>query len=186
MARQVIRALSNTPGVHGVAVVTASGEAARFAEQLGATVLREEREAGTAAACTAAVSALRVRTECILIASGDLPLVSVSALEALVCLARRSPLVAIAPDRRRLGTNALLCTPPDVIPLCFGRDSFQRHVAACKPPSELHIVDSDALALDIDDAEDLQELQRRLRAGAMPECGELREILDLNAEAVAP
>jgi 2-phospho-L-lactate guanylyltransferase len=185
MARQVIRTLLDTPRLEQVTVVTASAEVAGFAQSLGASVIREEREAGTAAACRAAVAAASGRTDSLLMMSGDLPLACAPALEPLVRLAGRSPLVAIVADRRRVGTNVLLCAPPDVIPIGFGPDSFQRHVAACGQEVALEIVESDALSLDIDDVHDLRELRRRLLAGAAPAFGELRELLTAGGQVLA-
>src|SRR5262245_18273481 len=109
MARQVIGSLLAVPGIARVAVITPSAEVADFAASLGAWVIREEREAGTAAACSAAVSAAAGRTPSVLMMSGDLPLACAAAIEPLTRLAGRSPLVAIVGDRRREGTNALLC-----------------------------------------------------------------------------
>ncbi len=185
MARQVINALLSSSRIGRVAVITASAEVAAFAESLGASIIHEEREAGTAAACRAAVAAAAGRADGLLMMSGDLPLACAPAIEPLVRLAGRSPLVAIVGDRRRVGTNALLCAPPDVIPVCFGPDSFQRHVAACGRDVALEIVDSEALSLDIDDVEDLRELQRRLRAVSAPDFGELRELLTAGGKALA-
>ncbi len=185
MARQVLGALLDAPRIGRVAVVTASPEVAGFAEALGAWVIREEREAGTAAACRTAVAAACGRTDSLLMMSGDLPLACASAIAPLLGLAGRSPLVAIVADRRRVGTNALLCAPPDAIPICFGPDSFQRHVAACRPGVALEIVESDALSLDIDDAQDLRELRRRLLGGAAPAFGVLRGILMAGAQVTA-
>ena len=177
MARQVIGSLLGAPGIARVAVITASDEVADFAESLGAWIIREEREAGTAAACRAAVAASAGRTPSLLMMSGDLPLASTAAIEPLTRLGGRSPLVAIVGDRRRQGTNALLCSPPDVIPMCFGPDSFRRHVAARRPEVALEIVESDALSLDIDDEQDLHELQRRALTGAAPGLDALRAVL---------
>lgn len=185
MARQVLGALLDAPRIGRVAVVTASAEVAGFAEGLGAWVIPEEREAGTAAACRAAIAAAAGRTDSLLMMSGDLPLACASAIEPLLGLAGRSPLVAIVADRQRVGTNALLCAPPDVIPICFGPDSFQRHVAACRPEVPLEIVESDALSLDIDDAQDLRELRRRLLARTTPDFGDLREVLTAGAQVTA-
>jgi 2-phospho-L-lactate guanylyltransferase len=186
MARRVIRALLESPSLQQVAVVTASAEVAAFARALGASVLQESHEAGTAAACRAAVAAAAGRTDSLLMVSGDLPLACSSALEPLISLAGRSPLVAIVADRRRVGTNALLCAPADAIPICFGPDSFRRHVAACGTRIALEVVESDALSLDIDDAQDLAELRRRLDAGAVPGCDELRELVSAGAQALVP
>lgn len=186
MARQVVRTLMHTPGIAGVAVVTASPEVAAYVEQEGAEVIRQDRDGGTAEACRSAVARLSASADTVLMISGDIPLICTDAVAALVDLSRRTPLVAIVPDRRRSGTNALLCTPPAVIPPCFGADSFERHLAAARSQGvELRIVESDALALDIDDLEDLEELRRRLDADPTLLPVELREALPRKEEVPA-
>ena len=186
MARQVVRTLVRTPGIAGVAVVTASSEVAAFVEEEGAAVIRQERDAGMAEACRGAVAQLSARADSLLMISGDIPLICTEAIAVLVDLSRRTPLVAIVPDRRRTGTNALLCVPPTVIPPRFGTDSFQHHLAAARSQgAELRIVESDALSLDIDDLEDLDELQRRLDADPALLPVELREALPRKAEVPA-
>jgi 2-phospho-L-lactate guanylyltransferase (CobY/MobA/RfbA family) len=53
--------------------------------------------------------------------------------------------------------------PPDAIPLCFGPNSFERHVTAARARGiEPVIVESALLGLDIDQPEDLQQLWTRL------------------------
>ena len=186
MARQVVRTLVHTPGIAGVAVVTASSEIAACVEQEGAAVIRQDRDAGTAEACRSAVAHLSASADALLMISGDIPLISTDAVVALVDPSRRTPLVAIVPDRRRTGTNALLCTPPAVIPPCFGADSFQRHLAAARSRGvELRIVESDTLSLDIDDLDDLEELRRRLDADPTLLPVELREALPRKEEVPA-
>ena len=186
MARQVVRTLKQARGIAGVAVVTASAEIAAYVELEGAAVVRQERDAGTAEACRSAVAHLSASADSLLMISGDIPLICSDAVAALVDLSRRTPLVAIVPDRRRTGTNALLCAPPAVIPPCFGADSFQRHLAAARSRGvELRIVESDALSLDIDDLEDLDELRRRLDADPTLLPVKLREALPRKEEVPA-
>ena len=69
--------------------------------------------------------------------------------------------------------------------MCFGPDSFRRHVAACGPEVALEIVESDALSLDIDDEQDLRELQRRLITGGTPGFGALRAVLAADGKVLA-
>ena len=186
MARQVVRTLMHTPGIAGVAVVTASPEVAAFAEQEGAVVIQQDRDAGMAEACCSAVTHLSQSATSLLMISGDIPMIRTEAIVALVNLSRRTPLVAIVPDRRRSGTNALLCSPPAVIPPCFGVDSFEHHLAAAHSQGvELRVVESDALSLDIDDLEDLEELRRRLDADPTLLPVELREALPRKEEVPA-
>jgi 2-phospho-L-lactate guanylyltransferase len=186
MAQHVVRTLVHTPGVTGVAVATASPEVTAWVEHQGAVVIRQERDAGTAAACRSAVAHLSDRAGSLLMMSGDIPLVCTRAVAELVGLSRRTPLVAIVPDWRRIGTNALLCAPPAAIPPCFGSNSFQRHLAAAHGRGvEVRIIESDALSLDIDDLEDLDELRRRLDGSALRLPAELRQALCLEEELPA-
>jgi len=178
MARQVVRTLVHTPGIAGVAAVTASDEVAACAEREGATVIRQDRDAGTAEARRSAAGQMSASADALLMISGDIPLISTAAIAALLDSRGHAPFVAIVPDRRRSGTNALLCAPPAVIPPCFGPDSFQRHLAAARSRGmEARIVESAALSLDIDDLEDLDELRRRLDADPTLLRPELREAL---------
>jgi 2-phospho-L-lactate/phosphoenolpyruvate guanylyltransferase len=163
MAQHVVRTLVRAPGIAGVAVVTASAEIATHVEREGALVIWQDHDDGTAQACRKAAESLSRTADSLLMVSGDLPLMHVAAVEELIDLRHQAPIVAIAPDRRREGTNALLCAPPQVIAPCFGPGSFARHIAAAHARGlEARVVESDALSLDIDDLEDLDELNRRL------------------------
>lgn len=165
LADQVITTLSTTRGIDRVAVVTASDEVETFARALGAEVIRQPADSGTAEAFAAAVEHLRpLRFEKLLMIAGDLPLISAEAVEQMLLAARNTPGIVIAPDRQRIGTNALLCTPPDVIAPCFGVDSFQRHLAAAEASSlPVEIFECEALALDIDVVADLEQLPSEFR-----------------------
>ena len=72
MARHVVRTLLCTPGIARVAVVTASPEVAAWVAQEGATVIRQERDAGMAEACRSAVAQLSASADSLLMISGDL------------------------------------------------------------------------------------------------------------------
>lgn len=162
MANRALTALGACRGIEGVAVVTADAEVARFAQARGAIVLSETREAGTAQAFASALVQLQPRApKGVLMMAGDLPLVSVAAIETLLEAALRYDVV-IAPDRLQRGTNALVCSPPDAIAPAFGADSCARHLAAACQAARTHCcVQIEALALDIDVPADLEEFQRR-------------------------
>ena len=187
LARRVIETAVNTSGIAGVTVVTASDAVVSFATGLGADCLRVESDRGTAQACSAARNSLPFdHRERVLFLAGDIALISPSALVPLVNLATPNPHIAIAADRRRFGTNALLCAPGDAIPLCFGDNSFSQHIAAAEGLGiAAHIMQSDALALDIDEPNDLDEWRRRLVASGSPMDAELAELFAVGAEAVS-
>jgi 2-phospho-L-lactate guanylyltransferase len=166
LAKRVILALHATPGIDTVAVVTASAEVAAFARSLNAELIRQAADFGTSSAFASAVrqlGALRLRQ--LLMIAGDLALVSPPALGRIVALAGSRPGVVVVPDRHRLGTNALLCTPPEVMAPCFGADSFRLHLRAAEAAGvPAYALDVEELALDVDVAEDLEYL--RIHGGA--------------------
>ena len=54
----------------------------------------------------------------------DLPLVTPADIEALLEVHGEAPAVTLAPSRDQRGSNAVACSPPDLLPLRFGDDSF--------------------------------------------------------------
>ncbi len=161
LAEQVIRALQATRGIETVAVVTSDAEVAAFTRALNAQLIRQPGDFGTASAFASAVHELRpLKLERLLMIAGDLPLVSPAALERVLAAADAVTEVVLVPDRRRVGTNALLCAPPDAMAPCFGGDSFRQHLAAAEAAGlRARVVESDELALDLDVSDDLDYLR---------------------------
>ena len=161
LAERAIGALRATSGIDVVAVVTASAEVAAFARAQQVEVIRHAADFGTASAFASAVHHLQpLRLERLLMIAGDLPLISSEALQQLLKLTDTQPGVVVVPDRHGLGTNALLCTPPDVIAPCFGNNSYQQHLRAAELAGVVkHIMRNESLALDLDVPEDLDYLR---------------------------
>jgi 2-phospho-L-lactate/phosphoenolpyruvate guanylyltransferase len=169
LAERVIRALHATPSIEVVAVVTASSEVTAFAKSLDAEVIRHAADFGTASAFASAVQHLQpLKLERLLMIAGDLPLVSSAALEQVVALADPSAGVVVVPDRHRLGTNALLCAPPDVVAPCFGGDSFRLHLQAAQAAGvPAQVLEVEELALDLDVAADFEFLRSQENVSAL-------------------
>lgn len=163
LAERVIRALHATRGIDSVAVVTASAEIAAFTRSLGAIPILQSADFGMSAAFEQAIGELQVaQPRRVLMLPGDLPLISPAALETVLAAAGSEPGIVVVPDRHRVGTNALLCTPPRVLPPCFGGHSFDRHLSSATAAGiDVRVVESDALALDLDEPEDLEYLHHR-------------------------
>jgi 2-phospho-L-lactate guanylyltransferase len=163
LAERVIHALRATPGIEVVAIVTSNSEVASFARSLQAEVIRHAADFGTASAFASAVHRLQpLRLNRLLMIAGDLPLVSSTALQQLLASADQhdKPGVVIVPDRHGLGTNALLCTPPEVIAPCFGNNSYQQHLRAAEAAGvSARVFHHAALALDLDVPDDLEYLR---------------------------
>jgi len=102
----------------------------------------------------------------LLVLPGDLPHLSVEALDELILAADAGlaaagggPLVAIAPSDARSGTNALVLRPPDVIAPRFGSDSFEAHLRAAEAAgAAVQVVSHPILGFDLDTPEDLERL----------------------------
>lgn len=161
LARHVIRTLRETPSITQVAVVTASEEVERMATALGAIVLRQGDDAGTASAFAFGLTQLPTsRPDGVLMVPGDLPLISPQSVQTVLDAVPPRGIVVV-PDRLGVGTNALLCVPPDAIAPAFGSDSLRHHLAAAAasgvPARRLEV---EALALDLDEPEDLELLLR--------------------------
>ena len=157
MLEDVLSALAAAEGLAGILMVTRDSEAQALATRYGARVLVEAANQGHTAA-----SAFGARTLAEEDASGmlqlpaDIPLVTPDDIAALLQAHGAAPAVTIAPSRDWQGSNALACSPPDLLPLRFGDDSFFPHVRRARALSiEPQIVDRPGLALDVDAPDDL-------------------------------
>ena len=125
MLEDVLEALSGVASLAGILLVTRDPEAVALAGRYGAECLIEPENRGHTAAVELAARTLAGRgAGGLLQVPGDVPRVTVAEIEAVVAAHAPAPAVTIAPSRDRLGSNALLCSPPDVFPFRFGSDSF--------------------------------------------------------------
>ena len=67
-----------------------------------------------------------------LVVPADVPLITPADIETIVAAHRAAPAVTLVPASRDGGTNGLACSPPAVMPFCFGDNSFRRHVDAAR------------------------------------------------------
>jgi 2-phospho-L-lactate guanylyltransferase len=158
LARRIIVALRDVPLVRDTVIVSSSAEVEIFGGHMGVRVMHQMRDEGVNSACEAAIASSSVMgiTNALIIA-GDLPLVSSESITALLQASHLHERgVTIVPDRRHLGTNALVCTPADAIRMRFGPNSFAEHLRTAQEHGlEARVFESGELALDIDEPEDL-------------------------------
>jgi 2-phospho-L-lactate guanylyltransferase len=141
-------------------VVTGDEKVAKIAAALGANVIRETAERGeTEAADFARLELKKMGREAVLIIPGDMPLVRSGDIEQLLAQVSDStpaPFALLVPSHDRLGTNALLLAPPDVIKLRFGYDSFSYHASQVSARGlPIRLLENERIALDIDEPRDL-------------------------------
>lgn len=173
MLEDVLIALGKAKGLSGVLLVSSDADACELADKYGARILREAGSDGLNPAVTRAARLLAGEgVEGALVLHGDIPLAQAGDVDHVLAALGPAPAMAIAPDGAHGGTNALAVCPPDLITFCYGRDSFQAHLAqAAAHRIAPRILDLPSLAFDVDDMQDL------IRLAATPEGARSREYL---------
>jgi 2-phospho-L-lactate guanylyltransferase len=147
-----------------ILVVAGDDEVAGLAQAWGAEVLVEPSQQGqNVAAARGILRALEGGASAVLLLSSDLPLVTIDSVrEVLEAGSRIEGPVAVAVRAvGRGGTNALYLRPPGVMQLHFGSDSLAKFRSEAKRNGVKFVVhDSHAMALDLDEPDDLARLRR--------------------------
>jgi 2-phospho-L-lactate guanylyltransferase len=162
MLEDVLEALSATPGIAGLLVVTVDPEARRLAARYGGRSIETGARDGHTGAVAAAARLLATEGRSgMLTLPGDIPLVTPSEIAQLLAAHLPAPSFTIVPSHDEQGSNAVACSPPGAVPLRFGEDSFYPHLRAAEAcgiqPTVLHLP---GIALDIDNPEDVLSFMR--------------------------
>lgn len=157
MLADVLSALAGTHSLAGIMVITGDADAAAMAHAAGAFVLADAGDAGTAAAVTLAAAHLAAAgRDGMLVIPADVPLITPTDVGMIVAAQRAAPSVTLVPASVDGGTNALACSPPGAVPICFGDDSLRRHREAARACGiEPQILLLEHLGHDIDRPDDL-------------------------------
>jgi 2-phospho-L-lactate guanylyltransferase len=164
MLRDVLTAIQGSPGIAGTLLVTRDRDIAAIARGFGARVLMEKHNRGYNEAVTWAAEVLCAeKVASMLTLAADLPLLDSAELEVLIGThATSRPAVTVAPARDKLGSNALLCSPPTALPFQFGENSFFAHLRAARELGiKPAVVERPGLGLDIDTPADLRAFAAR-------------------------
>jgi 2-phospho-L-lactate guanylyltransferase len=162
MLANTLKTLASVPEVDQILVVSRDSGALALARDFKAKTVQEDGSSDLNTALQrATVVAQMYAAQSVLVLPDDLPLLDAASVEAFISQAKKPPVVVIAPDRRRDGTNGLLISPPGLIDYQFGKNSFQRHVEQAQRNNlRLEICDLPSLALDLDQPEDLELLRK--------------------------
>jgi 2-phospho-L-lactate guanylyltransferase len=165
LLEHTLETLTNLKELEQVLVVSRDPHALTIARNHGARTVQEDGQPHLNTALQRATVIAKVyATRGVLVLPADLPLLNREDVLTLLDRAAQPPVVVIAPDRHRKGTNALLISPAGLIEYDFGDDSFQRHCERVqRAGARLEVVDLPSLGLDLDLPEDL-ELIRKLGA----------------------
>ena len=162
MLGSVLRVLQESGRFAWVFVVTHDVRVAQIGQDYEARVIWEPEPTNENQAIWYATEICRaLGVESLLVLPADIPFLTVQDVAAILSGTTQEPKVTLCPSKEGTGTNALLRTPPDVIPARFGPNSFSLHrleAEARKIPCEIYPLPR--VALDIDRPEDLFALRR--------------------------
>lgn len=155
MAEDVLRAIDGS-AVGGVVVVTRDEKIAVLAAKFGARVIADAGN-GESSAVNGVQSLLAAEGKrATIVVPGDVPLITPAEINTIAGVWREAKAFAIAPSHDLRGSNAVLCAPPNVMPLEFGPESFAVHLRKAEAlglaPKVVHLAYA---AMDIDHPIDL-------------------------------
>ena len=162
MLEDVLSALAGATRLAGILVNTVDPRAADLARRYGARVVTEGARDGHTGAVLGMARVLAAEGRgALLTLPGDIPRVTAAEIDTVVSSCPDAPSFTIVPAHDELGSNAILCAPPLVMPLRFGDDSYFPHLATARRLGmEPAIVRLPGIGLDIDHPADLRALLR--------------------------
>jgi 2-phospho-L-lactate/phosphoenolpyruvate guanylyltransferase len=150
MAERVIRSAGALP----VAVVCDDREVAAWARTLGALVIWEPGRGLNGAVQEGVARLAAAGVELVVVAAGDLPLVS----DLGWVTEHRG--ITIVPDRRHDGTNVIAVPTRPVFTFAYGPGSYTRHLAEAEQLGvAVRVIHDSPLAWDVDFPADLVAVQ---------------------------
>jgi 2-phospho-L-lactate guanylyltransferase len=157
MLEDVLGAVSAVRELAGVLVVTVDPTARVLAARYGARVAPEGARDGHTGAVTAAARLLaREGRGGMMTMPGDIPALSSVEITATLAAHQTAPSFTIVPAHDDLGSNTIVCSPPDAVPLRFGKDSFYPHLEAARRCGiDPLIIRHAGIGMDIDHPVDL-------------------------------
>jgi len=158
MLEDVLTALRGSKLLDRVFVVTMDGAAVKIAGRMGVEVIEETEQNGESDSVDRASRICGdMGAGSVLVIPGDAPLIRTEDIDFIVARQSVSPSVILVPARDKLGTNAILRTPPDAIPSRFGHDSFRKHIEeADRKGIRVESYENERVGLDIDHPDDLR------------------------------
>jgi len=165
LLEHTIHILNQVEGIESILVVSRDTEALSIARDLGARTVQENGSPDLNIALTRATEVAKsYATRGVLVIPADLPRLDVGDIEALLAYREDPPVVVVAPDREKTGTNALYICPAGLIEYDYGEDSFHKHCRRAEQAgARLEICDLPSLALDLDEPDDLALMEADLR-----------------------
>ncbi len=162
MVEDVLEALAAVPELAGILVVTEEPVAIALAQRYGAEISTDGAQSGhTGAVAAAARRLVREGRAGMITLPGDIPGVTASEISATLAAHKPAPSFTIVPAHDELGSNAVVVSPPDALPLRFGDNSYFPHLdSARRAGLTPTIIRQPGIAMDIDHPADLDMFLR--------------------------
>lgn len=156
--------LTTVPELEHVLVVSRDPKALSVARQHAAHTVQEDGRPHLNTALERATAvAVSYGAGQVLVLPADLPQLCRQDVEDMIACSQQPPMIVIAPDHHRQGTNGLLLNPPGLFKYQFGPYSFERHIKAAESNGmQVKVFERDSLAHDVDLPEDLQYVDGHL------------------------
>ena len=157
MLEEVLRTVSASGAIDSTVVVSGDRRVFEIAEKFGVVEIREGTESGVNGAVALADAYLE-KNSCgaSVVFPQDIPFMMVQDIDFLLQF-QRSPCALIVPSRKFDGTNALLRSPPNLMPTHYDEDSYKIHLdTGRKMTKNTSLVFVRRIMMDIDDDADLK------------------------------
>lgn len=162
MMGEVLEAVAATPSLAGIVVVTVDPQATALATRLGARVVTDGARDGHTGSVMGGVRLLAKEGRGgILTLPADIPAVTPQEISLVIGAHLPGRSFTISPAHDRLGSNTVICSPPDAVPLRFGDNSYYPHLEAGERSGiEPTVMPQPGIAMDIDHPIDLAAFLR--------------------------
>ncbi|HYR67083.1 MAG TPA: 2-phospho-L-lactate guanylyltransferase [Reyranella sp.] len=162
MMGEVLEAVAGARSLAGIVVVTVDPQATALAARLGARVVTDGARDGHTGSVTAGLRLLaREGRGGMITLPADIPAVTPQEIDLVVAAHLPAKSFTISPAHDDLGSNAVICSPPDSVPLRFGDNSYFPHLEAAERCGiEPTVIRQPGIAMDIDHPVDLAAFLR--------------------------
>ncbi len=162
MLTDMLDAVAGSRFLAGVLIVTLDPTATTLGKTIGARIVTEGARDGHTGSVDSGRRILAGETRGGMITMpGDIPATRAGEIDAVLAAHRAAPSFTISPAHDDLGSNAVVCSPPDSVPLRFGDNSYFPHLDAARLKGiEPTVIRQPGIAMDIDHPVDLAAFLR--------------------------
>ncbi len=133
MLDEVLSAISQTPSIQKIIVVSRDEDAFKLARKYGVKEIFDQSENGVNEAVALAEKfLLEIGFDSSVVFPQDIPLVRPHDIQTLISFQKWNNSMIVVPSRKFDGTNALLRTPLNVVETHYDEDSYKIHLTTGK------------------------------------------------------